>query len=58
MLKIRLEIWTKSNGEQFVVLSLANFEKVEEAMRMQACHVFCARPNEWKEWPRARHWRL
>lgn len=32
MLKIKPEIWTKSGGEQFVVLSLADFEKVQEAI--------------------------
>jgi len=32
MLKIKPEIWTKNGGEQFVVLSLADFEKVQEAI--------------------------
>jgi PHD/YefM family antitoxin component YafN of YafNO toxin-antitoxin module len=32
MLKIKPEIWTKSGGEQFVVLSLADFEKMLEAI--------------------------
>jgi PHD/YefM family antitoxin component YafN of YafNO toxin-antitoxin module len=32
MLKIKPEIWTKSGGEQFVVLSLADFKKVQEAI--------------------------
>lgn len=32
MLKIKPEIWTKSSGEQFVVLSLADFEKMQEAI--------------------------
>ena len=30
MLKIKPEFWTKSGGEQFVVLSLDDFEKVQE----------------------------
>ena len=30
MLKIKPEIWTKSDGRQFVMLTLADFEKVEE----------------------------
>ena len=30
MLKIKPEIWTKSGGEQFVVLSMTDFEKVQE----------------------------
>jgi PHD/YefM family antitoxin component YafN of YafNO toxin-antitoxin module len=32
MLKIKPEIWTKSSGEQFVVLSLADFEKMQEGI--------------------------
>ena len=32
MLKIKPEIWTKNDGEQFVVLTLADFEKVQEAI--------------------------
>ena len=31
-MKIKPEIWTKSGGEQFVVLTLADFEKVQEAI--------------------------
>ena len=30
MLKIKPEIWTKSGGKQFVVLSMRDFEKVQE----------------------------
>jgi len=30
MLKIRPEIWTKNGGKQFVILSLRDFEKVQE----------------------------
>jgi len=33
MLKIKPEIWTKSGGEQFVVLSLHDFEKVRESVK-------------------------
>jgi PHD/YefM family antitoxin component YafN of YafNO toxin-antitoxin module len=30
VLKIKPEIWTRSGGEQFVVLSMDDFEKVQE----------------------------
>jgi PHD/YefM family antitoxin component YafN of YafNO toxin-antitoxin module len=30
MLKIKPEFWTKNGGEQFVVLTLDDFEKVQE----------------------------
>ncbi len=30
MLKIKPEIWTKHDGEQFVMLTLRDFEKVRE----------------------------
>ena len=30
MLKIKPEIWTKNGGERFVVLSMSDFEKVQE----------------------------
>ena len=30
MLKIKPEIWTRNSGEQFVVLSMQDFEKVQE----------------------------
>jgi hypothetical protein len=30
MLKIKPEFWTKSGGERFVILSLDDFEKVQE----------------------------
>jgi hypothetical protein len=30
MLKIKPEIWTKDGGERFVVLSMSDFEKVQE----------------------------
>lgn len=30
MLDIKPELWTKNNGERFVVLSLRDFEKVQE----------------------------
>jgi hypothetical protein len=30
MLKIKPEIWTRNGGEQFVVLSMEDFEKVQE----------------------------
>jgi hypothetical protein len=30
MLKIKPEFWTKNGGEQFVVLSLDDFQKVQE----------------------------
>jgi hypothetical protein len=30
MRKIKPEIWTKSDGEKFVVLSLSDFEKMQE----------------------------
>ena len=30
MLKIKPEIWTKADGKQFVMLTLADFEKVQE----------------------------
>ena len=32
MLKIKPEIWTRNGGEQFVVLSMDDFEKVQEAI--------------------------
>lgn len=32
MLKIKPEIWTKNGGEQFVVMSLNDFEKVQELL--------------------------
>ena len=32
MLKIKPEIWTKSGGQQFVVLSLDDFEKVSDLL--------------------------
>ncbi|MDB5321062.1 MAG: hypothetical protein JWN40_2693 [Phycisphaerales bacterium] len=32
MLKIKPEIWTKSGGEQFVILSLHDFEKVRDLL--------------------------
>jgi PHD/YefM family antitoxin component YafN of YafNO toxin-antitoxin module len=30
MLKIKPEIWTRNGGEQFVVLSMRDFERVQE----------------------------
>lgn len=32
MLNIKPELWTKSGGEQFVMLSLRDFEKVQDAI--------------------------
>ncbi len=32
MLNIKPELWTKNGGEQFVILSLRDFEKVQEAI--------------------------
>jgi hypothetical protein len=32
MLNIKPEFWTKSGGERFVVLSLRDFERVQEAI--------------------------
>ena len=32
MLNIKPELWTKNDGEQFVILSLRDFEKVQEAI--------------------------
>ncbi len=32
MLKIKPQLWTKNDGEQFVMLSLRDFEKVQEAI--------------------------
>lgn len=32
MLKIKPELWTKNDGKQFVLLSLADFEKVQELL--------------------------
>jgi len=30
MLKIKLEIWIRNGGEQFVLLTMRDFEKVQE----------------------------
>ena len=32
MLNIKPELWTKNGGEKFVVLSLRDFERVQEAI--------------------------
>jgi hypothetical protein len=32
MLKIKPEFWTKKDGQEFVVMSRADFDKVEEAL--------------------------
>ena len=40
MLKINPEIWTRNGREQFVVLSMGDFEKVQEALLQNSRRMF------------------